>query len=311
MASRDGRCKRCGEPKAPGMGVRYCSSCKIIAEREANDRERVRARNRARTSEHRPCKDCGEQREPTQGTYCVRCTVKNHRRPCKGCETALVRPKTGAYCGTCKEARRTGVKPQPVPVVSQRDLDIACIDARLKEELAGVELTLADRSVGKEIPPLPAKPLAACIDRAVLRASRTLYNPEVKDAATGGVDRVCDAIGIAGRTLFAWRTGERKVVEFDKADSILQAAGWLWWDVWNERTVRLPVLTVVLRYRFPMKEGWGSKLVRYGEGGTDWRKLAEIDHSFTCEGCEKCEVVEKPRFGSSVKDYAERERVAA
>lgn len=67
-------------------------------------------------------------------------------------------------------------------------------------------------------PELPARPLAAVIDRIV---------------ADGAEEDVCGLLGINARSLRRWRSGERRVVRLEIADRVLTEAGLLWFDVWD------------------------------------------------------------------------------
>lgn len=122
---------------------------------------------------------------------------------------------------------------------------------------------------------LPANPLAMAIGRA---ARRSFHD----DPA----ERIRKEIGVSQRHVFAWRTRGRDV-SLDTADKALIALGLLWFDVWNEDTVRRPVLEVrcyLSRTKFspwhPEHRWRGRELTRrdwYGDKGTDWEELDRIE----------------------------------
>jgi hypothetical protein len=65
---------------------------------------------------------------------------------------------------------------------------------------------------------LPAAPLLELVDALAERE---------------GAETVCARLGLSGRTVRAWRNGERGEVRVDVADRALLALG-LNWDVWSE-----------------------------------------------------------------------------
>lgn len=97
---------------------------------------------------------------------------------------------------------------------------------KLRRERSGIPLD-AQRS-GKTLhdfrersaPELPARPLADVIERRVARAQ------------SPNREEVCDQLGIVSRTLYAWRTGERRSCLFREADAVLVGLALNWWDVW-------------------------------------------------------------------------------
>lgn len=74
---------------------------------------------------------------------------------------------------------------------------------------------------------IPATALAALIDRMIER--ETLDIP----GSYGAQEIVCERLGLSTRTLFDWRSGKRRSVQFDIADRVLTRAGLFWWDVWE------------------------------------------------------------------------------
>jgi DNA-binding Xre family transcriptional regulator len=53
-----------------------------------------------------------------------------------------------------------------------------------------------------------------------------------------GIDELADAIGVGGRRLRAWRTGESPSVQFDVADRVLTTLGLMWWEAYDESDER-------------------------------------------------------------------------
>lgn len=117
---------------------------------------------------------------------------------------------------------------------------------------------------------LPARPLADALMRIAARS----------DLAS-----VCERADIPERILMRWRRGEGSgVVEFDHADRVLTRLGLLWWDVWNEDTVRESLFEVAT-YRMVRKREKCShyrmrrikeRTIPYGDLGTNYYRLREI-----------------------------------
>lgn len=68
-------------------------------------------------------------------------------------------------------------------------------------------------------PRLPGQPLGEAIERAARFVE-------------GGLEPLCELVGVAPRTVYAWKTGERSA-ELVNADGVLEALDLLWWDVWD------------------------------------------------------------------------------
>lgn len=128
---------------------------------------------------------------------------------------------------------------------------------------------------------LPSAPLVAMIDR-IATAETIGYDADVV------VDVIRDRAGIHSRVLSGWRTGERPDVPFEQADAVLIALDVLWWEVFDEDTVRKPLITAT-RYvwrtkklkdgttgRYPLRNGTR----RYGDDGPDLEALAQIQRAF-------------------------------
>jgi hypothetical protein len=153
-----------------------------------------------------------------------------------------------------------------------------------KEREFGKPLRLVDLGVG-EIqhggPTLPGLPLAAAVERMVRRAVMAENGPgPVEDRERSGWgDETCRQLGISPRAFFRWRRGLN--VELGPADAVLTRSGLNWWDVWNEDTVRRPVLTVVVAKRSRKKKTgrlyWETThRLPYGDQGPDFEVLARV-----------------------------------
>jgi len=77
--------------------------------------------------------------------------------------------------------------------------------------------------------PLPADTFGRLPALPIVRALESYARREAVDEAS-----VCEFVGIDPRNLFAWRMGERQLVQFDVADRVLTGLGLSWWDVWDE-----------------------------------------------------------------------------
>lgn len=154
----------------------------------------------------------------------------------------------------------------------------------------------------KQIIDLPVRPMLEKVTAKIEQRNRmhSWFDP-LRRPAAGGKDEVCRELGIFERQLWAWESGERKGIEFNLADKIMQRAGWLWWDVYTPESVRLPIFSVVLRKprapKSPRGKRWWVQLPgpSYGDRGavtsldiegyevTDWAMLARIEEAFTGE----------------------------
>jgi hypothetical protein len=128
------------------------------------------------------------------------------------------------------------------------------IHRALKREAKGGSLAPHESARGRQdqFPMLPAAPLAAAIERLIVAEAAGAYPmaPAIHIRSdTGNTiamgkggsheegssprEIVCARLGVETRSLFGWRSGERKTVQFDTADRILTLAGWCWWDIWT------------------------------------------------------------------------------
>ena len=131
------------------------------------------------------------------------------------------------------------------------------------------------RSGPSVIDPLPSAQLAAAIDR---RASRS------------DLPAVCELAGVHERQVTRWRRQEQPDIPAAVADQVLVGLDLLWWDVWNENTVRKPAI-VVRTYSRKQKVSHGqrkpfrqcTRTIPYGDLGPDVATLDEIGRVFTGE----------------------------
>jgi hypothetical protein len=130
--------------------------------------------------------------------------------------------------------RRQGIK--------RFSAELERIDRRLEAELQGVPLPEVEPTSGAESGVrLPSQPLMRQIMRAIEReeAFYRANDPLTREHLTGGADdRICRSLRLEPRTLRAWKVGERSTVDFDVADRTLSLSPWLWWEVYDESTVR-------------------------------------------------------------------------
>ncbi len=138
-------------------------------------------------------------------------------------------------------------------------------------------------------PMLPGRQLAAAIERALRRVMRP--NPwgyaSAGDISDGRARAFYGSLGVSPRLVDSWSEGVRRVA-LSRADHVLLTLDLLWFDVWNEETVRLPIIEVRTykrqrlkpngrRYREP------GRTVGYGDRGPDHRMLAAIEAAWTGE----------------------------
>jgi hypothetical protein len=133
---------------------------------------------------------------------------------------------------------------------------------------------------------LPARQLGDALWREA-RASEAVnpYMPlEWRFVGDSRFGATCEYAGVETRIAFGWRGGEREVVQVYKALDVLARTGLMWWDVWNERTVRRPALAV-RRYRMIPKKSNGLRSQRVLTGirwhddlGPDLEALERVRH---------------------------------
>jgi hypothetical protein len=153
--------------------------------------------------------------------------------------------------------------------------------------MSGCDCLHSTRRPGKKPGPsvwtVPARPLADALERIVARESRS---PHInQDHARHAL---CMRIGYTERHLWAWTHGERPGVNLETVDKVLTYSDLLWWEVWNEDTVRVPVLVVTVhgpqrklqrgrRRVYRVK----TRTIPYGDRGPDRAKLREIEALMT------------------------------
>lgn len=241
--------------------------------------------------------------------YCARCLAERARaeRQCPGCKRRPVTAKYAKLCEVCRaEARKRRRaaqaawdreqrkrKPQAPRPARKRD---DAFEWRLTKDRNGVALEPGERLKGDMFPRLPAVPLAAAMQRLIDREDRaaSLNDPVQRGPRGECKEVVCLRLGIPTRTLTAWQLGERLLADFDVIDKVLTRAEWLWWEVYDEESVRRPALRV--RVRDQKKDAPGKSLrwqtvrhLRYGDLGPDREVLALIEQTFTGEGVEVTE----------------------
>lgn len=72
-----------------------------------------------------------------------------------------------------------------------------------------------------------------------LLASRPLYEAiqaEFNRCEDISIEDFCAGLGITARSFTAWRSGERPLVQFNVADTVIVHLGLLWFDVWEAGT---------------------------------------------------------------------------
>ena len=78
------------------------------------------------------------------------------------------------------------------------------------------------------------------------------------------------------------------------ADQVLTGLDLFWWEVWTEATVREPLFVVTTYSHAIKKDKYGrlrmrrvkSRTIPYGDLGTDYWRLREIELLVTAEGVE-------------------------
>jgi hypothetical protein len=87
------------------------------------------------------------------------------------------------------------------------------------------------------------------------------------------------------RRVRGWRSGENTTVSVDIVDRVLIGLDLLWWEVFNERTVRIPILEAHTRRRQlklrRTRNGYSWAIIRgkkvYGDKGPDDLTLKRIE----------------------------------
>lgn len=121
---------------------------------------------------------------------------------------------------------------------------------------------------------LPGQPLAAMFDRLAEKSS---------------LDLVCQRAGTHVRQVNRWRHGDQPA-SLEDADRALTGLNALWFDVYNEETVREPLFVVHVFAHQMKKVGRVRRAYRvrvrsipYGDIGTDFAALNQIERLFAGE----------------------------
>lgn len=178
--------------------------------------------------------------------------------------------------------------------------EAARIRHRLRAEREGREVAAsvvqAPVTRGERI---PSRPLVVMLDRLADRARR---HDLVLDVTESIGHRVREQLGLSDRVEYALRAGARWTVDLALADQLVTRADLLWFDVFDEDTLRLglEVRRYVMREkRLPSgarrmyRERVGTVLV--GDWGPDLRALRLVEALFTGEGL--AEVHEQLQLG--------------
>ena len=299
---RKSPCHACGSTENKQPKTHYCDDCKELREWRYQTRRRA-----AKYRNRKACEHCGGNKGPGTGQrLCQSCHEKLYALPrCRVCKREPVRALRKQLCVACKEASdvrkreataarmraRYAADPKmfirrAVESAQRRKLDpVYRADQAEKRRL---RYRLRQQAKGRYVrhvrprvaPPeaikawLPGRPLALAIDRLA------------EDADLGVI---CELAGIIDRLVTAWRRGERNV-EMELADKALTRLDLLWWEVWSEETVRVPLFEVNV-YAWQMKMARGKRhrtrvrlrCVPYGDQGPDEQKLREIQGLMTGE----------------------------
>lgn len=252
-------CRNCGAPGKYARRAHYCADC-----RELKDWERDRKRSARYAKTRLPCRGCGRSKGPGRKHYCDACRrgreLQRRTRTCRGegC-TATVTEKGRRLCPACREAGRlrTLQRSREWEAELRRD---PVRSALRKRQFAAARVRAAERARrerrerARHRPVVPAAPMAAALLRAAARREDVFLSSEPTATARGGVQLLCEDLGLQQRVMRRWTAGETDVMALDRADELLLRLGLLWFDVWNEDTLRRPAL-VAVRYRLQDKAG--------------------------------------------------------
>lgn len=132
---------------------------------------------------------------------------------------------------------------------------------------------------------LPGRPLAAAIYKIAEREELLRSKSDPSHGRRFGA--VCARAGMHTRVVYAWSSGERDASLVD-VDRVLFRLGLEWWNVWDETSVRKPIL-VVHCYRMLVKHPrrgpyrcW-VRAVPYGDLGPDMVELKRVEMVMTGE----------------------------
>lgn len=230
-------CHVCGERKEKVHGSRVCLDCEEVAKWRTQQRRRAR-----RGLGRKPCRRCLRPKGPgVCRIYCDACIAARAReekapRTCNKCHDRPVTTPLAKYCEPCREEGR------------KRRREASTESARRRRARPGYKepKRRPKSKTHRSDPRLPSRPLADAITRLIERERRD--NPVMSDMGSGGggvnsnqmivIERLFREYEAGVRAYTGWRAGERMTVSVAEADYVLMCAGWEWWDVWNEESVR-------------------------------------------------------------------------
>jgi hypothetical protein len=158
---------------------------------------------------------------------------------------------------------------------------------------AMAEVAPSPHLVEDNIPKLPSRPLVFYIGALIEREQRRRIMagdtkvPGMRDGVQP-VEGVCKELGVDPRTWTRWRRGASTTVQWEQIDNILTRGEALWFDLFNEETVRKPKFLIeVVGYR-NRKNGRGKitlgreikRTFYIGDDGTDYDELNRIRELF-------------------------------
>lgn len=297
-------CRRCGRAKPPGPARQLCDTCRAARQACEGRPERVRtcigcSKQKLMARGAKRCDDCkslkreerrrcarerdterrlndpdyAKRRRKGWQAYDKKRRAERRRKPCTRCEMRPRHRGRGArYCEHCRDIVHATIE-QLRQCACGLPMDLGHTPSHLAR-VANAQVTL-DR--------IPSLPLAALIERvAAAEAPRGLFAvPRLMD---GNVTATCDHAGTSERELRAWRVGERPTVSVLEADTVLTRLGRLWFDAYNDTTVRRPLLEIrIYRQRIrgngrPARER--VSIERIGDAGCDRAALAAVQAAF-------------------------------
>lgn len=302
-----------------------CTDCHAAEAGERAERERQRAAASSTFDvdgvPHRRCKKCAEVKPLVDGFYRSRRTKPGkppqYAYTCKACQiaenTAYKRRTASDPEVRAARARRQrdwkARNPERARAAQRRYMERVKADpewhARYREAQRMSERLRRERRDGVHAGDLrvlrAVQPEHDEVTVLTLQLARVIDAEAARDAVddeAGGAGRlgiVTARCGISDRYVYAWRSGTRPRVGIGVADRVLTGLDLLWWDVWNEDTVRVPLVLAHL-YRPHTKRSkrtgepltyWDRGERGYGDAGPDLAALAAIETAW--EGDEDME----------------------
>lgn len=138
---------------------------------------------------------------------------------------------------------------------------------------------------------LPSRPLALYIRHVAERERiRTPWHDDLQIDSV--ISSVCRRAGIDSRRYRAWTGGEQPLIPLTTVDAVIVGLDALWWDAYNETTVRGALLEI--RVYAPQSKRaagrtkvWRGKrlirIVRIGDTGPDLQQLERIRRVWECD----------------------------